>query len=61
MVRMVVMVLAHKNKERTKLLEFCNANGLMIGNTNFRKLASHLITYLFGGNISQVDYLLTRQ
>eukprot|EP00106_Octopus_bimaculoides_P015162 XP_014782604.1 PREDICTED: uncharacterized protein LOC106878033 [Octopus bimaculoides] len=29
-------------------------------NANFRKAASHLISYQSGGNISQVNYILTR-
>ncbi|XP_052822711.1 craniofacial development protein 2-like [Octopus bimaculoides] len=50
-----------RNEEGTRLLESCDANDLMICNTNFIKPVSHLITYQSGGNINQVDYLFTRQ
>ena len=49
-----------RNEEGSRLLEFCDAIDLTICNTNFRKPASHLITYQSGENRSQIDYILTR-
>ncbi|CAI9722630.1 Hypothetical predicted protein [Octopus vulgaris] len=34
-----------QNEDGTRLLEFCDANNLLICNINFRKPASYLITY----------------
>eukprot|EP00106_Octopus_bimaculoides_P017373 XP_014784815.1 PREDICTED: craniofacial development protein 2-like [Octopus bimaculoides] len=52
--------LGSRNEDGTRLQEFCDANGLMVSNTNFRKPASLLITNQSGGHTSQSDHNLTR-
>ncbi|XP_052821790.1 craniofacial development protein 2-like [Octopus bimaculoides] len=49
------------NEEGTRLLEFCDANDLMVCKSNFRKPANHLFTYRSGRHTSQIDYILTRK
>ena len=39
-------------------MEFAVANNLIVGNTQFKKRDSHLITYSSGENNSQIDYIL---
>ena len=48
----------NRNIEGERLLEFTVANNLIVGNTQFKKRDSHLITYSSGGNNSQIDYIL---
>ena len=47
-----------RNVEGECVLEFALANGLLVGNTQFTKRNSHLITYQSGGNDTQIDYVL---
>ena len=47
-----------RNAEGECVLEFALANGLLVGNTQFIKRKSHLITYQSGGNDTQIDYVL---
>ena len=49
------------NIEGERLLEFAVANNLIVGNTQFKKRDSHLVTYSFGENNSQIDYILYRK
>ena len=48
----------NRNIEGEHLLEFAVANNLLVGNTQFKKRDSHLITYSSGENSSQIDYIL---
>ena len=48
----------NRNIEGERLLEFAVANNLIVGNAQFIKRDSHLITYSFAKNNSQVDYIL---
>ena len=47
--------------EGESILEFALANGLVVGNTCFKKSDNHLITYRSGGATTQVDYILYRK
>ena len=47
-----------RNVEGECVLEFALANGLLVGNTQFIKRKSHLITYHSGDNDTQIDYVL---
>ena len=40
------------------LLDFSRANNLVIGNTRFKKRASHLVTYRNKDHSTQIDYIL---
>ena len=46
------------NIEGERLLEFAVPNNLIVGNTQFKKRDSHLITYSSRENNSQIDYIL---
>ena len=48
----------NRDIEGERLLEFAAANNLIVGNTQFKKRDSHLITHSFGENNSQIDYIL---
>ena len=47
-----------RNAEGERVLEFALANDLLVGNTQYIKRDSHLITYCSGDNKSQIDYVL---
>ena len=47
-----------RNPEGQRILEFALAHNLLVGNTQFIKRDSHLITYTSGNCKSQVDYVL---
>ena len=42
-----------------RILEFCEAAGMIVCGTQFRKADSKLISYLSGGSNTTVDYLMT--
>ena len=50
-----------KNKEGERILEFCAALNLFVGNTYFKKKDSHLVTFESGLARTQIDYFLFRQ
>lgn len=50
-----------RNKEGARPLECCDANMLLIGNTNFKKPVSHLVIYQSSNFTSHTDYILIRQ
>ena len=50
-----------KNKEGDRILDFCTALNMFIGNTYFQKKDSHLVTYESGLAKTQIDYFLLRQ
>ena len=45
-----------RNNEEERILEFCAAMNMKIGNTIFKKRSSHLITYESGPSKTEVDY-----
>ena len=47
-----------RNAEGERILEFALANDLLVGNTQFIKRDSHLVTYQSGDVRTQVDYVL---
>ena len=47
-----------RNAEGERILEFALANDLLVGNTQFTKRDSHLVTYQSGDVMTQVDYVL---
>ena len=47
-----------RNPEGERILEFCSALDMVIGNTLFKKRDSHLITFSSGGARTQIDYIL---
>lgn len=49
-----------RNAEGERVLEFAVSCDLVVGNTCFKKRASHLITYQSGGASTQIDYILLR-
>lgn len=50
-----------RNEDGHRILEFAEANDLVITNTFFKKRSSHLITYSSGGHNTQIDYILLRK
>lgn len=50
-----------RNPEGERILEFCDANNMIVANTMFTKRASRLVTYESGGLRSQIDYVLVRR
>ncbi|MBJ3377361.1 hypothetical protein JGC18_24975 [Salmonella enterica subsp. enterica serovar Typhimurium] len=50
-----------RNSEGEKILEFCDALGLVVGNTVFRREEKRLVTYESGGTKSMLDYILLRK
>ena len=50
-----------RNVEGERILEFAVANDLLVGNTQFTKRESHLVTYSSGGHKTQIDYILYRK
>ena len=51
----------NQNPDGVRILDFCLANKLAVGNTFFKKCANQLITYSSGGNSTQIDYILVRR
>ena len=49
------------NKEGERILDFCAAFNMFVGNTYFKKKDSHLVTYESGSAKTQIDYILLRQ
>ena len=45
-----------RNDARNSILDFAVSYDMILANTWFRKLDSHLITYRSGGNASQIDF-----
>ena len=45
-----------RNAEGERILEFCDAVGMVVCNTFFKKEVSKLITYQTGANRSMIDY-----
>ncbi|MBJ5584704.1 hypothetical protein JGG81_25215, partial [Salmonella enterica subsp. enterica serovar Typhimurium] len=50
-----------RNSEGERILEFCDALGLVVGNTVFRREEKRLVTYESGGTKSMLDYILLRK
>ena len=50
-----------RSKERERILEFCAVINMTVGNTLFKKRASHLVIYEYCLLKSQVDYSLVRR
>ena len=50
-----------RNPEGVRILQFALANNLTVGNTQFIKRDTHLITYTSGDHRTQVDYILYRK
>ena len=48
-----------RNAEGERILEFCEAAGMIVCGTQFRKADSKLISYSSGGSNTTVDYLMT--
>ena len=48
-------------QEGEEVLDFAVAFDLMIANTFFRKIESHLVTFSSGQHSSQIDFVLTRR
>ena len=48
------------NLEGERILEFVVAQNLVASSSLFRKRKSHLLTYQFGENQSQIDYILVK-
>ena len=49
------------NDEGERLLEFANANDLVVGNSVFEKQPKYLVTYQSGDVNTQIDFLLYRR
>jgi hypothetical protein len=49
------------NQEREGILNFSLDYDLIIANTLFRKIFSHLVTFSSGQHCSQIDFILTRR
>ena len=47
--------------QKNSILDFDVSYDMILANTWFRKLDSHLITYRSGGNASQIDFFLTKR
>ncbi|MBJ5565721.1 hypothetical protein JGG61_23040, partial [Salmonella enterica subsp. enterica serovar London] len=50
-----------RNSEGERILEFCDALGLIVGNTVFRREEKRLVKYESGGTKSMLDYILLRK
>ena len=49
-----------RNADGERILEFCNAMELIVTNTCFKRQKNKLATYVSGGTVSAIDYLLLR-
>jgi len=59
--RMVVFGYGDRNADSSRILQFADGLDLVICNTLFMKLESHLLTYAAGPVKSTVDYIIVRQ
>jgi hypothetical protein len=50
-----------RNQEGEGILNFALAYDLIVANTLFRKIVSHLVTFSSGQDYSQIDFILTRR
>ena len=50
-----------RNQDGLRILDFCEANKLVITNTFFHKNKSRLITFSSGGNHTQIDFIHARR
>ena len=50
-----------RNTEGERILEFCEATGMIVCGTQFSKTESKLISYSSGGYNTTVDYLLAQK
>ena len=50
-----------RNGEGERILEFCDAMGLMLCNTFFKKDENKLVTYSSGGRKSMIDYIMVKR
>jgi hypothetical protein len=50
----------NRNQEGEGILNFALAYDLIVVNTLFRKIVSHLVTFSSGQYCSQIDFILTR-
>jgi hypothetical protein len=50
-----------RNQEGEGILNFVLAYDLIVANTLFRKIFSHLVTFSGGRHCSQIDFILTRR
>jgi hypothetical protein len=50
-----------RNQEGEGILNFVLAYDLIVANTLFRKIFSHLVTFSGGQHCSQIDFILTRR
>ena len=50
-----------RNPEGERILEFCEATDMLVGNTLFTKRPDRLVTYESGGCKSQIDYILVKR
>ena len=50
-----------RNREGERILDFCAALNMFVGNTYFKKKESHLVTFESGSARTQIDYFLFRQ
>jgi hypothetical protein len=50
-----------RKQEGEGILNFALAYDLIVANTRFRKIVSHLVTFSSGHHYSQIDFILTRR
>jgi len=50
-----------RNSDGERILEFCDAMELIVTNTGFKRQKNELATYVSGGTVSAIDYLLLRR
>jgi hypothetical protein len=50
-----------RNQEGKGILNFTLAYDLIVANTLFRKIVSHLVTFSSGQHYSQIDFILARR
>jgi len=50
-----------RNADGERILEFCDAMELIVTNTCFKRQKNKLATYVSGGTVSAIDYLLLRR
>jgi hypothetical protein len=50
-----------RNQEGEDILNFALGYGLMVANILFRKIFSHLVTFISGQHCSQIDFILARR
>ena len=47
-----------RNADGERILEFCDVMELIVTNTCFKRQQNKLATYVSGGTVSAIDYLL---